>query len=305
MLNKIKSVLMFIVWELIPMHFLMSLLLPNRFDKENNKPSTLLIWLIGLYTAIYGFTIQIYENSMNVAKSQLESVYMVKQQRYQFYLISKIQNTKIPLKPRFQNVITTVQSFLGKKEQSNELIELTTTFLKNQTDSIVDASLYNIDLSNIIFKKTKFKNVYFSEGKFATFAFDSCEFISCSFNNTNLSKVQLSNSNLNGTFFVDCNLFKSLFFQCDLKFTSFIRSNLDSTSFHECNLDSTDFSNANLKTTRMSTSNIANVLSFYAAKLDSNLLKQLIIESPKKLDSSSKDDYFMSFQRWNYKKYGL
>lgn len=276
--TKLQSILIFIFWDILPIHFILSLVNPNKFDKS--KPSTIFIWLIGIYTAMFTIASQSYEGALNRAKARLDNISNVKEQQVRLSLISEIQSSKIPIEPKYQNVLQTINSFFGQKIINSDLLQTTKLLLVNEKDSIVRVKIKDIDFSGIDFKSTVFKNAYFKNSKF----------IDCSFNNCIFDHSQFYDSDLSGAWINNCNMehlnfsgSKLHLFQCSgtsLKFADFRSTDLERGYFNCCNLDSANFALSNLINCDFSMSNILKVQSFYSAKIDSPLLNTIRTEIP-------------------------
>lgn len=275
----------FIYWEIFPSHFILSLINPEKHYRK--KPSTISIWLIGLYTALYGISSQSYENTMNRAKERIVNISNIKEQQVRLNFISEIQNAKMPIEPKYHRVLNTILGFFGKREVSLEILQFTKLLLINECDSIVRVKIKDIDFSGIEFKNTIFKNAYFKNSKFINCSFTNCRFEECQFYQSNLSGVWITDCKMVGINYGGSKLKMYQSIGNDLTRADFRNSNLDSSYFKLCNLDSANFAYAYLKTCDLSYSNILNVTSFYNATIDSSLLSIIRNKIPNTLLKSS------------------
>lgn len=282
LVKKFKRIIIFIIWDIIPVHFILSLVNPSRFEKS--KPSTISVWLIGIYTAMFTIASQSYESALNRSKTRLDNISNVKEQQIRLNLISEIQNSKIPIEPKYQNFLKTIKSFFGQKELNSDLLQTTKLLLVNEKDSIVQVKIKDIDFSGIDFKSTVFKNAYFKNSKFINCAFNNCIFIHSQFYESDLSGAWINDCKMGYLNLKGSNL---KLFQCagtNLKCADFRSTNLSRSYFDCCILDSANFAFSTLMNCNFSQSNILKVQSFYSASIDSTLLNTIRDKIPTALE---------------------
>jgi uncharacterized protein YjbI with pentapeptide repeats len=275
----------FVYWEIIPIHYISSLINPDKYD--NKKPSTISIWLIGIYTAIYGLSSQSYESAISRTKNRIENISNIKEQQIRLNLISEIQNAKMPIEPKYHRVLNTTLGFFGKREKNHEILQFTKLVLIKECDSIVGVKIKDIDFGGIDFKKSILKKAYFKNSKFINCSFTNCSFDDCQFYQSDLSGVWVTDCKMVGINFWGSRLKLYQAISNNLTMADFRNSTLDSSYFKLCNLDSANFAYSHIKTCDFSQSNILNVTSFYNADVDSSLLTIIKSKIPNTLLKSS------------------
>ncbi len=73
--NIIKSTLYFLYNFSGIRHLWENIIWPINRDTKKGKPSTFIIWIIGLYVALFGIASQRYENRVDVIEIRISTVF--------------------------------------------------------------------------------------------------------------------------------------------------------------------------------------------------------------------------------------
>lgn len=286
----LKPISIYVFYELIPVHFVLSLLFPNKYS--NPKPSTFLIWIIGIYTAIYSLTHQNYENQKNILENRITFALSMTSKEFKFPILSHLQKTEIPLKPRYFKIGSTIRSFSGKKDLYQRGITDIKLILLNLSDSLFNANLDSIDLRSIRVKDAKILNSTFIGSKLSGITIHCSLFENNQCLYSNIDNALFVYNSMRETRFLYSNLINVEFSNCDLKKTDFRGADLRGARFANCQMDSTNFAFADLRGINFTSSNFENAISFYKARMDDRLRNNLETKYPKKFKRESKDPKF-------------
>jgi uncharacterized protein YjbI with pentapeptide repeats len=117
------------IWLLLDfsgLRFLYRKMRPEEEVAEKNesyrRPSTFLVWFIGIYIVIFGIASKNYENRVDVIEDRINGIYAQSSEHlhFAFERIDDTQNMTCPVKPEFSDLISVVQSFSSLKEAKYE-----------------------------------------------------------------------------------------------------------------------------------------------------------------------------------------
>ena len=174
-------------------------------DKETKKwkPSTFIIWIIGLYVALFGIASQRYENRADIVEIRINSVFRqlsTPQYKRAFSRIAETQHLACPLKPDIENPVTVYQSLL-KDTVYFEGVNLLKETVEHWSDSLRRADLSGADLSH-------------------------ADLRGAILSGANLSGADLRKANLTGANLTRANLYKASLTDADLTGANLTGANL-------------------------------------------------------------------------------
>lgn len=174
-----------LIWDLSCLRLIFYKIVPPSPDKEEKlpRPSSFLIWFVGIYVTLYGVALQRYdgrkailENRLNIILSQMGSTVG----RYALNSIPDLQSQTCPVEPDFINPFSVSMSFLGPLERNEEILESTKSVIENNKYQVDSLNLSGIDLSetNLTgadFQSATLEGALFSQARLAQANFrDSC-----------------------------------------------------------------------------------------------------------------------------------
>lgn len=228
-----NKVLKYIIWDFSGIRLICRKAFPEKLKVENakdyRKPSSLLLWLIGIYIAAFGLASQKYQNKLQRAEYKVNLMTTQLSTKHFKKVISsvpRLQNLKCPVKPKVLNPLTTFKSLFYEDTFCYETREELKRIVSQWRSELSGVDFYGIDLSNTNLTEANFQN------------------------------SMLRNANLSGS-----NLTKATFKNAHTGNTSFNQSFLRDTDFTNTNIKSFELLNAkNLKGIKGLESNTENEL---------------------------------------------
>nr|VFJ44645.1 MAG: Pentapeptide repeat-containing protein [Candidatus Kentron sp. FM]VFJ44998.1 MAG: Pentapeptide repeat-containing protein [Candidatus Kentron sp. FM]VFK06626.1 MAG: Pentapeptide repeat-containing protein [Candidatus Kentron sp. FM] len=211
---------------------------------DYKKPPTLVLWIIGIYIALYGIastryeaTLDRVENRMATLASQLSTS---NAQAFESLIaqIPRIQQMKTPLEPRlpWSSQGCRVKSSLLTDDENPDILRWTRETIETWKGKLAEMKLQGIDLS-----KARLEEADLSEARLQR---------------ANLSGARLQRANLFRARLVGANLSKAMFqkanlFGARLELANLSGAGLDKANLSEAKLEEADLSGAWLEGTNL------------------------------------------------------
>ena len=143
--------LLWLAWDFTGLRFIATKVFPNR-KGSTTPPVTITLWVIGVYTALFGIASNRYENAvdkienrMNAFITQLAVIKDPNIWRSAFIEVGEIQNMKCPVHPDLLKPSTVFLSLVKDDSYDEAVIVLTRTVEKNK-DNLDGVLLINANL---------------------------------------------------------------------------------------------------------------------------------------------------------------
>ncbi|MCP5016338.1 MAG: pentapeptide repeat-containing protein [Ketobacter sp.] len=187
--------------------------LPNE---EGKSPSTIVLWVVAVYVAIYGLATNRYENRLDRIENQINAFYAQlggPTFRSALTRIPSLQNFKLPIKPEIHNPVSVMQSFFIDRvdmESREELSLFVESLFRDGAETeantiLVNLPLDGIDLSKRYLPGLSIKGLGLKEANFdqsrMVGRFDYSDLEGAKFSNLSSSGLIFAHSNLNSVSF--------------------------------------------------------------------------------------------------------
>lgn len=257
---------------------------PKKNDPERRPPSTFLLWLIGIYVALFGIASQRYENRVDIIENRINSINaQLSTPLYKKALsrISEAQNMPCPSKPDIKEPTTVVLS-LFKDTLYTEGVDLLKATVEGWKDSLSSVNLTyaildSIDLSDSnlrgadlrfadlrkailgsFFENPDWEDVYFVDEDLSDYSnSQKPDLLGADLRGVWLMEADLRDAYLSGAYLMDANfgwadlrdadLYYSLLIGADLSFSNLRNSNLSSSDLRYSYLRYANLEDANLE----------------------------------------------------------
>ena len=138
--EKIKKYVIWLLWDFSGLRFIASKVWPPLADGDR-KPATFLLWIIGIYIALFGVASQRYENRVDIIENRANAIFaQLGTSAYKKALgrIPKVQNMDCPIKPELENPFSVFGSlfFDSKYEMIISLLKETVEDWKNNLEGV-------------------------------------------------------------------------------------------------------------------------------------------------------------------------
>ncbi len=255
-------------------HIWENIIWPINREAKDRKPSTFIIWIIGLYVALFSIASQRYENRIDLIEVRISSVFtQLSTPHYKrtFSQIAETQKITCPLKPDIKKPITVYQSLFDDTVYF-EGVDLLKSAVENWKDSLSTVILTGADLSgaeltgavitgagldDVNFSGTRLLNADLSESKWDHTELNNANFSGAILSGADFSHAEMKNAKLTNAVLILTVLNSATLIDADLTEAKFWATELVHTNFKNSNLTHADLSNANLKHTRFKGANLS------------------------------------------------
>jgi len=248
LINCLKFIIHYSGFEYIYRKFVpeKSLILPTGF-----------IWFIIIYVALFVVASQRYENNINRLENRTNSILSlivkdeIRDTAVRF--IPKVQNTTLPLEPKFLNPYTTFLSLFSKKsEYHKETIEILKGTIVGfkfnlQGAYLSDINLSGADLSGANLRESTLEGAKLIKTDLRGANMEGAKLVSCDLSQAHLTKANLNGADLSGAIMNETYMNESTLEGATMDGAKMLESYLDRANLGLANLVGTDLERANLK----------------------------------------------------------
>jgi uncharacterized protein YjbI with pentapeptide repeats len=211
---------------------------PKETEKTKRKPSTFLLWMIGIYVALFGITSQLYENKVDIIENRANAIFnqlgssseSVNQNA--LGMISRAQNMECPQKPYVFKPGTVIGSLLYRPSRNKETVELLKDIVENWKENLDGVNLYKAQLKKASLARAKMIGGDFRKANLWR---------------ADLRWANLSKGNLLNCYLLAADLLKADLSKADLRFADFRWANLQKANLKGAKLYGIKLRGANLK----------------------------------------------------------
>jgi uncharacterized protein YjbI with pentapeptide repeats len=207
--NEIKRLIWF-VWDFSGFRFIFSKILPPKSGTYNSKrsPSTFLLWIIGIYVAIFTLASNKYEYKKNIIDNKIcilvNNITSSPNNKDAFARLARIQKIRMPIEPNFFKPYKTVRTLIGPNVLNDEIVKAVKEIFEYNKDILNNAYLANIDLSNCDLNYANFENSRLHGANF-----ENSFLVNVNFSKCILERSNFQNSFLMGSKFIDSSLMRA------------------------------------------------------------------------------------------------
>jgi len=186
------------------------------------------IWLIGIYLALFLIGTQRYDNRIDIIENRANAVFtqISTNTKMAIERIPEIQRMHCPTKPTIFNPLSVLQSFY-KNDVYEEMILFLSKTIEDWKESLNGVNLSGVNLFMANLEDTNLAKTNFSKA--------------------NLSKSNFSRSNLSETNLSEANLSEAYLNKANLKIANLTKANLKNADLSLANLKEAFLSEADLK----------------------------------------------------------
>lgn len=273
--NPIK----WMVWDFTGLHFIWRKILPpNTPESEKKNVPTFMLWIVGIYVALFGIASQRYENRVDIIENRANAIFAqlgtdVKDKA--LGRIARVQNMACPTKPEILNPRSLFLSLFGNNDKYYQMIQDLKETVEDWKAHLKGVDLAKADLMGVNLQEANL------EGTILTLV--------------NLKKANLRGANLQSASFMKANLEQAQLWLALLRKADFKRANLKATklggaelgwvNFDGSNLEGADLQMANLEQAiNLTVEQLSKAKTLYRAKLDPELEAEIKEKYPRLLE---------------------
>ena len=163
MIKKVlwKFIILWLIWDLLGFRFIWSKARPP-IDNYTQKrpPSTIFIWIIGVYVAFFGVASQRYENRIDIIENRANAIFAQLSSAASnkaLSRLSRIQNMKCPQNPKILHPVSIFRSLFGEECEYDEMVKLVKEAIENWKHSLEGVNLSYAHLEGTQLKKANLK----------------------------------------------------------------------------------------------------------------------------------------------------
>ena len=289
----LKRSIKWFCWEFLGIRAIWERDCPPDPTEPKCRPSTFMLWLIGLYVALFGIASARYEYSLDRIENRVQMIVAlnaVETNKATIAQIPGIQNSNCPIKPDVLSPYSVLKSLAGKTTVNRDAIDSLKALIEARSSDLmgVDLAMVNLegaDLRRADFRGADLRYSNFKNAKLKNTNFEGANLVNANLSGSNLEKAILRKTSLTLTNFQDANLLEADFQEAYVnvpfhpnKLNTFKTKSgkpLITTNFKGANL-----SRANLlDVPSLQYEQLLQVASLYEARIDSKL--RIIIEKIK------------------------
>ena len=161
---------------------------PQPEDSKRRRPSTIMLWVLGVYSAFFGIASGRYESALDRIETRQAGIYaqIGSARREALERIPSAQRMTRPQQPRFREPETVWRSMFGDPETDDENVGALRDLVLSFKTDLVGANLHSANLSNANLHDANLSDA--------------------SLSGANLSGASLSGANLSGAYLYGANL---------------------------------------------------------------------------------------------------
>jgi len=244
--NPYEAFLWF-AYDFMGIRLILEKIFPSNIKNKKEKPSSFILWLIGIYIALFGIASNRYENSVDIMETQTTGFFTQfsssdeTSKKYLLRRIAYIQNGVTPIKPELFVPYTVIQSFLFS-EKNQLIVETMKGVIEDNKLKLKNVILNNSDLNNSDLSEAVLEG--------ATMSMANLSYVN--FKMANLSHVNFEGATLLDTDFSGAKLIFAKILKADLSSATFENADLTGASIEKCNISyATNFKNADISEAKL------------------------------------------------------
>jgi len=227
-------------------HIWENIIFPVDMQTGKWKPSTFILWITGIYIALFGIASQRYENRVDIIEYRISSIFsQLGSPLYKKALerIPETQNLPCPLKPDIKKPLTVYQS-LFKDTLYTEGVDLLKATLENWKDSLSGVNLKYAILDSVQFSGANLNAAILNGANLRGATLFTADIRNGYLVNTDLRGATLESSFLDG----------AQFWIADMRGANMMFAHLKDADFKHVLVDSADFNTLELEKDLLSNS---------------------------------------------------
>ena len=236
-IRKIRLSRMFLialsVCDLLGLRYIYRLIIPNKNSIGVKKPSTFVLWVVGIYTALFSIASQQYENRIDTIENRVSLIIAqisMNPSRANMNLVSPTQNMLCPLEPKYFKPITTLKSILFEHQTLYvETVNVLRTLLVNHKGFLSNLDLTGCVLEDSNLSSANFYSSILKGAKLSGADLEAANLGGAIIENADMTNTYLVGANLANATIRDTNLQKAKLDFCKLMNASIINTNLQNS----------------------------------------------------------------------------
>jgi uncharacterized protein YjbI with pentapeptide repeats len=272
---------------------------PKQEITENpqyKKPATFLLWLIGIYVALFGVASQRFENTVDRIENRTNAILALavkdETRANALSFIPQVQGMRVPKNPEFFNPIITLKSmFLGKTEEHEDSIEILRGIIVGFKKQLLGADLAGANLKGEDLKGANLRGADLRVANLRRADLTEANLREAKLVEANLGEAGLARANLIEAKLVEANLVAADLGEANLGEANLWKANLMSANLGRADLREANLREANLRGASLGSADLreANLVdaknlkiellftvkTLYKAQLNSELMKQI------------------------------
>ncbi|MCK4765596.1 MAG: pentapeptide repeat-containing protein [Candidatus Aminicenantes bacterium] len=138
--------LVWLVWDFSGVRYICSKIRPPLESKKPlRKPATFFLWILGIYTALYGITSTRYENRVDIIENRANTIFthltIPAMQKKALEKIPRVQDMRCPQKPYILKPGTVCASLVGSEARYDVMVEHLKETVEEWKDKLAGVNL--------------------------------------------------------------------------------------------------------------------------------------------------------------------
>lgn len=239
---EIKKFIIWLLWDFSGLRFIASKVRPPLVG-GGRKPATFLLWLIGIYIALFGVASQRYENRVDIIENRANAIFAQLSTpvfKKALRRVPSVQNMACPLKPSLFNPWSIFRSLVFESQY--------TAMVNLLTDTVAD---WNESLEGLDLSKVQLAGADLTRAKLSQSILVWADLREAVLFEADLRGAHLQRADMRGSFLRKADLNRTLLQEVQLSGADLRQADLSKTDCWEAELSQTDLSEADLSEAKL------------------------------------------------------
>ncbi len=281
------------LWDLSGVRAICAKVVPTWKAASEPRPSTFLLWIVGIYAALFGIAAQRYENHIDRIEVRANGIYAQlgsSQWKEALERIPRAQAMTRPKQPELLKPWSVLCSlYFCEQERDTEMVETLRDVILTFKENLEGVDLRGVDLSganlrraNLVkadLRMANFKMTDFLGANLMGADLRKARFGRTDFREANLEKVNLRETNLRGAHLDEANLREADLYKANLYKVNLNEANLFRTFLMKADLESANLTQATLNEANLREANLTGASLYGAWPIQANLNRAKLLEA--------------------------
>ncbi|UCF91759.1 MAG: pentapeptide repeat-containing protein [Desulfobacterales bacterium] len=242
--KSFKQSLVWLLRDFSGARFIWAKIFPQTAAKDQDPAPTFLLWLVGIYIALFGIAAQRYETEIDKIENRAHAVLSQSFSadfKKALHRVAAVQNLACSCQPNLFNPVTVLHSLFF----SNEIYQETVQLLKERIEDKKEV-LNSINLENARLEKAKLWDSNLQEANLQSAKLTGAKLLRANLYKAKIMGADLQEADLSGALLHDSKLTEANLRNAYLQEVKLSKASIDNADLSFANLRKADFSDATI-----------------------------------------------------------
>ncbi len=300
MYKKIPVTILCILYEYTGAHYVWRKIRPLKDPKTGIRiPSSITIWVIGIYFVSYGIASQRYENRLGALENDVSLIVAQigsPSGKKALERIPDVQKKPCPSEPELWPLYSGFISLFGKQVPNKEIVKKLIKVIVSCKNDLNGVNLINVNLEGANLWEANLEGAIISQSNLVGAQLAKANLQGARLLWTDLQVASLLSADLRGAYIGGANLAHAFLSSANLQGAHLEGANLIHADLRRANLQEAELRGANLQEAdlqdvkNLTIEQLSKVKTLYQAKLDDELMQQVKEKYPHLLEEPKPDE---------------